>query len=158
VGQDNFRSYLPLHDVRIRVHPNDTAFDLFVRVCAAHVAGSRITLSSPPGLSTPALILLETLTEPWAGDIEFVEESDEQLAEAIANAQTDRVRYATPERVPLDVLRASATAALCVVSVPVVSEGRLELLWYLREQSRSIDYHRYGNLGQRGSEVRTEPL
>ncbi|MFT5499753.1 MAG: RHH-type proline utilization regulon transcriptional repressor/proline dehydrogenase, partial [Kiritimatiellia bacterium] len=31
-------------------------------------------------------------------------------------------------------------------------------LWYLREQSLSIDYHRYGNLGERATEARTETL
>jgi RHH-type proline utilization regulon transcriptional repressor/proline dehydrogenase/delta 1-pyrroline-5-carboxylate dehydrogenase len=33
-------------------------------------------------------------------------------------------------------------------------EGRLELLWYLQEQSISFDYHRYGNLGARADEPR----
>ena len=158
VGQDNFRRYLPLRAVRIRVHPTDSTFDLFVRVCAAHIVGSRITVSVPPNLELPALKLLESLTESWAGGIEFVEETDDQLAQAITNRQADRVRYAAPERVPLEVLRASATAGLNVVSVPVVSEGRLELLWCVQEQSLSIDYHRYGNLGPRVTEARTEPL
>jgi len=43
-----------------------------------------------------------------------------------------------------------------VVSVAVSAEGRLELLWYLREQSISTDYHRYGNLGTRADEPRAE--
>ena len=38
--------------------------------------------------------------------------------------------------------------------VPVLAHGRIELLWYVREQSISNDYHRYGNLGGRGSEER----
>jgi RHH-type proline utilization regulon transcriptional repressor/proline dehydrogenase/delta 1-pyrroline-5-carboxylate dehydrogenase len=29
-------------------------------------------------------------------------------------------------------------------------EGRLELLQYLQEQAVSNNYHRYGNLGERG--------
>jgi RHH-type proline utilization regulon transcriptional repressor/proline dehydrogenase/delta 1-pyrroline-5-carboxylate dehydrogenase len=41
-----------------------------------------------------------------------------------------------------------------VVSRPVLQEGRVELLWYLQEQSLSIDYHRYGNLGVRVNEPR----
>jgi RHH-type proline utilization regulon transcriptional repressor/proline dehydrogenase/delta 1-pyrroline-5-carboxylate dehydrogenase len=32
------------------------------------------------------------------------------------------------------------------------------LLWYVREQSVSFDYHRYGNLGVRSGEARAEPL
>ena len=56
------------------------------------------------------------------------------------------------------VLQAGAEAGECVVSVPVSSEGRLELLWYVQEQSISIDYHRYGNLGQRAAEERAGVL
>jgi RHH-type proline utilization regulon transcriptional repressor/proline dehydrogenase/delta 1-pyrroline-5-carboxylate dehydrogenase len=32
------------------------------------------------------------------------------------------------------------------------------MLWYLREQSISVDYHRYGNLGNRADESRAEVL
>ncbi len=35
--------------------------------------------------------------------------------------------------------------------------GRIELLWYLTEQSLSVSYHRYGNLGGRTGEERDEP-
>jgi RHH-type proline utilization regulon transcriptional repressor/proline dehydrogenase/delta 1-pyrroline-5-carboxylate dehydrogenase len=157
IGQDNVRRYLPVADVRVRVHPQDTAFELFARVCAAHTVGSRITLSTPPDFASPAVGLLEDLTEPWAGAIEFVEESDEQLAQAIAEGQTDRVRYAAADRAPLPVLQAAGERGLCVVRAPVLSEGRVELLWYLQEQSISIDYHRYGNLGSRAGEPRAEP-
>ena len=72
--------------------------------------------------------------------------------------QTDRVRYAAPDRVPLIVLRAGAEAGGCVISTPVSGEGRLEMLWYLREQSISTDYHRYGNLGVRAGETRAAVL
>ena len=30
-----------------------------------------------------------------------------------------------------------------------LAEGRIEMLRYLQEQSLSIDYHRYGNFGER---------
>lgn len=154
LGQDNFRRYRPLQHIRVRVHPHDSAFDLFARVCAARTVGSRVTVSSPANFTSPTLDLLESLTEGWAADIEFVEETDEQLAEAVRHHQADRVRYAAPDRAALEVLKASAAASLCVVSVPVSMEGRLELLWYVWEQSISIDYHRYGNLGSRASEPR----
>ena len=102
--------------------------------------------------------MLEQLTESWAGAIEFVEESDAQLAQAIAGGQVDRVRYAAPDRASLEVLHAGNAANGCVVSVPVSAEGRLELLWYVREQSISTDYHRYGNLGLRADEQRAEVM
>ena len=82
-----------------------------------------------------------------AGEIEFVEESDELLADRIRHHQMDRLRYAAPDRVPEIVHRAAAATGLCIISRPVLAEGRIELLWYLQEQSISHDYHRYGNLG-----------
>lgn len=156
VGQDNVRRYLPVGSVRVRVHADDTDFDVFARACAAHVAGCGVVISSPAGLDSAAVRRLEKLTESWAAAIEFVEESDAQLAQAIAEGQVDRVRYAAPERASLEVLKAGNAANGCVVSVPVSAEGRLELLWYLREQSISTDYHRYGNLGIRADEPRAE--
>ncbi|HWY76175.1 MAG TPA: aldehyde dehydrogenase family protein, partial [Verrucomicrobiae bacterium] len=158
VGQDNFRRYLPVQSVRIRIHPDDTAFDIFARACAAHAAGCPVTISSPPVLQSEARNILEKLTESWAGAIEFVEESDEHLIQAIRERQTDRVRYAAPDRVPAAVLQAAPESGVCVVSRRVSMEGRLEMLWYLQEQSLSIDYHRYGNLGVRANEPRAEVL
>jgi RHH-type proline utilization regulon transcriptional repressor/proline dehydrogenase/delta 1-pyrroline-5-carboxylate dehydrogenase len=156
VGQDNVRRYLPVGTVRVRVHAADTPADVFVRACAAHVAGCQVVVSSPPGLDAAVVRRLERVTESWAGAIEFVEETDAQLAAAIAAGQVDRVRYAAPERATLEVLAAGNAANGCVVSVPVSAEGRLEMLWYLREQSISTDYHRYGNLGLRADEARAE--
>jgi len=158
VGQDNFRRYRPLPSVRVRVHAEDSAFEVFARACAGHAAGCRVTMSIPNGLKSPAVSQLEQLTESWAGDIEFVEESDDQLIAAIAAHQTDRVRYAATARVPLAVFKAAAAAGVCVASHPVSGQGRLELLWYLHEQSISIDYHRYGNLGPRVAEQRADVL
>jgi RHH-type proline utilization regulon transcriptional repressor/proline dehydrogenase/delta 1-pyrroline-5-carboxylate dehydrogenase len=157
-GQDNVRRYLPVREMRVRVHADDTPFELFARVAAARIAGCRTTVSVPPGLEMRALQRLHDATEEWAGAIEFVEESDAQLSEAIRSQQTDRVRYAAPSRVPTEVRRAANEANVFMADGPVLMEGRVELLWYLREQSVSFDYHRYGNLGSRSREARAEPL
>ena len=156
VGQDNVRRYLPFGNVRVRIHADDSAFEIFTRVIAAHVVGCRVTVSAP--VKSPTILLLEELTESWAGAIEFVEESDEQLAIAICGRQTDRVRYAAPDRASLAVLQAGNEAGGCIVNALVSGEGRLEMLWYVREQSISTDYHRYGNLGVRANEPRAEVL
>jgi RHH-type proline utilization regulon transcriptional repressor/proline dehydrogenase/delta 1-pyrroline-5-carboxylate dehydrogenase len=68
------------------------------------------------------------------------------------------VRYARPEHAPLDVLQTGNEAGGIVISTPVSSEGRLEMLWYFNEQSISTDYHRYGNLGLRADEKRAEVI
>jgi RHH-type proline utilization regulon transcriptional repressor/proline dehydrogenase/delta 1-pyrroline-5-carboxylate dehydrogenase len=156
IGQDNLRRYLPVAELRIRVHPEDTAFDLFARVCAAKTVGSRATVSVPHGFVSPALEALERLTEPWGAQVEFVDESDEELARAITEQQTERVRFAAPDRVPEQVFRAVGDSGIYLARAPVLAAGRIELLWYMREQSISIDYHRYGNLVTRAEEDRAD--
>ncbi len=163
VGQDNFRRYLPVRELRIGVHQADTALEILVRVAAARSVGCRVTLSFPPALaadSVAAKLLgwLDHATESWAADIEFVEESDLELASAIEDGRARRVRYSAPDRVP-EVVRHAANLNDCYVAdEPVLTEGRIELLWYLEEQSISDNYHRYGNLGSRIGEERAEVL
>jgi RHH-type proline utilization regulon transcriptional repressor/proline dehydrogenase/delta 1-pyrroline-5-carboxylate dehydrogenase len=154
VGQDNVRRYLPAGQLRIRVAPGDTSFELLARLLAARAARCQITVSSDASAADPRIDLLQELTENWAAAVEFVEESDAQLADIIHAGQTDRVRYAHDGRVPKAVRRAAAETGLYLATAPVLAEGRIELLHYLREQSLCIDYHRYGNLGARSAENR----
>ena len=156
LGQDNLRRYLPVPRLRIRVHPSDSLFEIFARVCAAKAVGCRATVSLPGAWTSPATDWLRELTESWAAAIEFVHENDDELAATIGDGQLDRVRYAAPDRVPEIVLRAATASGVYLARAPVVTQGRVELLWYLREQSISLDYHRYGNLGIREGEKRTD--
>lgn len=160
LGEDNYRRYLPVAPLRIRIHENDSLSDIFCRAAAARAADCRATISSPPslaGTAAAAVELLDQLTDPWAGAIEFIEECDEALAEAIWKGQVARIRYAAPDRVPEIVRAAAAESLQYVADTPVSRHGRIELLWYMREQSVSHVYHRYGNLGLRIDEPRDEP-
>jgi RHH-type proline utilization regulon transcriptional repressor/proline dehydrogenase/delta 1-pyrroline-5-carboxylate dehydrogenase len=154
IGQDNQRRYTAVAELRIRVHPDDTPFEIVARVAAARTAGCRITISKPPGFQSALLKDLHRRTESWAGAIEFVEESDESLAAAIRHHAADRVRYASPSRVPQLVHQAANERQVYIATAPVLAAGRVELLWYVYEQSISFDYHRYGNLGARSGESR----
>ncbi|NOY42153.1 MAG: aldehyde dehydrogenase family protein [Planctomycetes bacterium] len=150
LGEDNFRRYLPLRELIIRVHDEDTMFDIFARALAARTAGCQTVVSSPPGLDSAAVKLLDELTHDWAGAIEFVEESDSQLADSLGNGHLVRLRYAHPARVPDTLRMAAANQGAYIADTPVSSHGRVELLWYFQEQSLTHVYHRYGNLGRRG--------
>jgi RHH-type proline utilization regulon transcriptional repressor/proline dehydrogenase/delta 1-pyrroline-5-carboxylate dehydrogenase len=152
LGQDNLRRYLPVAPLRIRVHAEDTDFELFARAIAARITRCAVTVSAAG--SVAGVDLLHDLTESWAARIEFLEESDEDLAGAIRSGQVERVRYADPSRVADVVWRAAAETGVYLATAPVLSAGRIELLHYLREQSLCVDYHRYGNLGARADEER----
>ncbi len=158
LGQDNIRRYLAVPKMRVRVHAKDTPFEVFARACAAKTVGCHVTISSPPGLESPAVRLLDRLTEWWGAGIEFVSESDADLAGIVSAMQTDRVRYAQPGRIPESVLAAVGDTGIFIAQTPVLIDGRIELLWYLTEQSISRDYHRYGNLGARSGEQRRSIL
>ncbi len=157
LGEDNARRYLPFAAVRVRVDGRDSFFEIFARACAARAAGCRVTMSMPPDLAHAAVRRLDEMTDAWAAGIEFIEETDEELAAAIRSGATERVRFAAAERVPAELRTVAHEAGVFLADAAVVAEGRVELLWSVREQSVSHAYHRYGNLGARAGERRAEP-
>ncbi len=157
LGQDNRRRYLPFREVRVRIDPRDSFFEIFARAGAARAAGCRVIVSSAANEEHPAVRTLDELTDSWAGDIEFIEESTAQLGAAIRAGEVERVRFAASDRVAAELRSAAAESGVYLADAPVLREGRLELLWSLREQSISHDYHRYGNLGARAAELRALP-
>ncbi len=158
VGQDNHRRYLPASPLRIRVHADDLPWEIAARCAAAVVCGCRATVSTPDGIHDSTIDALEQLTFDWAGRIEFVTESDDALVEAIENGQVQRLRYGNDAHVPESIRRACNAHQTFIADQKLVMLGRIELLWYVAEQSISFDYHRYGNLGPRSGEVRADVL
>jgi RHH-type proline utilization regulon transcriptional repressor/proline dehydrogenase/delta 1-pyrroline-5-carboxylate dehydrogenase len=154
VGQDNLRHYLPVQGLRIRVTQEDSVWEISARIAAAKAVRAPVLVSYAPGVHVQTLSTLETLTEDWGGLIEFIEEPDAALAQAIRAGGVKRIRYAARERVPTEIYEAAAAAGMFLATAPVLCEGRIELLWYLQEQSVCVDYHRYGNLGNRAGEAR----
>jgi len=160
LGQDNIRRYRPFSEVRVRVAEKDSLFEVFARVAAGRATGARVIVSSAPSHTGEIVKLLDACTDDWAAAIEFVEETDEQLAAHVRQmpAHTvERIRFAAPDRVPAILREAATESGVWLADEPVLADGRIELLWYLREQSVSFDYHRYGNLGTRAAEMRHEP-
>ena len=87
-----------------------------------------------------------------------MEESDDDLAEVIRNDRTDRIRYAAPDRIPAFIRQVAAKTGFYIAASLVFAQGRIELLEHVREQSLCVDYHRYGNLGLRADEDRSDTL
>lgn len=159
-GQDNIRRYLPFAEVRVRIAADDGAFDIIARVAAAWATGASVVVSSPPGLDHAVVRWLEKITGSMAAAIQFVVEGDEALIARIGGMPahaTERIRFASPTAVPTVIRQAAGKRGVYLADEKVLIEGRIELLWYLREQSISYDYHRYGNLGLRAGESRHEP-
>ena len=154
LGQDNIRRYVPVPMLVIRLTPSDSWKDMVMRIAAAKAVGCRAIVSAAKGVHAETMEIVHDMTESWAADIEFVEQSDEELIEAVEWGGVSRLRYAAPDRVPLTIRKAVIDRYVHVADAPVHAVGRIELLWYVQEQSVSRDYHRYGNLGLRAREER----
>lgn len=146
IGQDNFFSYDIRKHLWVRINEDAPAID-FMRVFAcAMTAGVSLTVSwaSPPkGINWRLLLPTSSI----------VEESEESFVKSIREGTVTRVRYLGK---PCKAALHEAAQNDCYIDhAPVVSNGRIELLHYVREISTSCDYHRYGNLGTREGEQRT---
>jgi RHH-type proline utilization regulon transcriptional repressor/proline dehydrogenase/delta 1-pyrroline-5-carboxylate dehydrogenase len=147
-GQDNILRYLPVGTVMVRLHPQDSLFDVLGRIAATLVTGCRLIVSAPPGPKHPVVDFLHSgQGRQFTGGVEVAVHSDREVAVGLQTIQ--RLRYAAPERVPAEVFRAAAEIGFFVARSPVLMEGRIELLHYLGNQSICDNYHRYGNLGER---------
>lgn len=148
LGQDNFFGYLPLKVLIFRVNQKDNFLDVF-RICAA-----ALTCSCPLELSFDSRHFLINLNK-IINLIKVTDESDEQFLQKVEKGLVRRVRVASK---PSKELIIAARNKRCFIDdSKVLSNGRYELLNYLRELSISYDYHRFGNLGARESELR-KPL
>jgi RHH-type proline utilization regulon transcriptional repressor/proline dehydrogenase/delta 1-pyrroline-5-carboxylate dehydrogenase len=148
-GQDNLLRYLPVGRVLIRLHESDRLFDALGRIAAARVAGCTPVVSLPKALNNDVTDFLKGPEgKRIVGKAAMVRQTDGQLVRYLPQVQ--RIRYAAPDRVPAAVLEAAARTGFYVSRTPVRMDGRLELLQYFREQSICDNYHRYGNLGERG--------
>jgi len=157
LGQDNWRRYLPVSHLRVRLLFDDKPDDVVIAAVASLMTQCRTVFSYNDETSLDAIDLLHRVTESWAGRIETIDESDEELIEVIVGGGVDRLRLL---QIGLDFNEAIRNACIerfvPLLAKPVVASGFIELLWFLQEQSISHDYHRYGNLGRRAAEQRRE--
>lgn len=150
-GQDNILRFIPIKNMVIRLHQDDSLFDLFGRCGAAIIAGCNATLSIPPGLENTVTRFLAThYGRAFLEPLPIIHQTDDELATDIPTL--DRIRYGAPDRVPAKVFSIAAQTGFYISRTPVYMEGRIELLQYFQQQSICNNYHRYGNLGERSVE------
>ena len=137
MGELNTFRYLPLKNIIFRVLPGDNNVDMLMVVLASHAARTPLTVSI--SASDERLKLLQALP---VKDITIVKQSDEQFVADMD--KYERVRCCTAALPESYYQKAAKLGKYIAVTSPLV-EGRLELLHYLKEQSISYEYHRYGS-------------
>lgn len=134
-GEQNVFRYLPLKSMVLRVFANDSIEDIKLIAKAAILCKTNLTISIDANSN-----LMDGVTK-LACDV--VVEDLSQFIRSMENY--DRIRV-TRDDIPLEVYRAAAVLCKHIADQGVVKEGRVELLHYLKEQSVTYEYHRYGSI------------
>jgi RHH-type transcriptional regulator, proline utilization regulon repressor / proline dehydrogenase / delta 1-pyrroline-5-carboxylate dehydrogenase len=139
-GERNVFRYRPCRRVITRgttARP-EAAAALCQALLAACVVGTPLTVSLAPD------------SAPWAwlaecGGVELVVEAEAGLVERLAHPG-DAERLRAWEPISTAARAAANGTGVVVIDAPVLANGRLELRWYLREQTVSHVLHRYGSM------------
>lgn len=147
LGQDNFQCYVPHPLIILRGQKGDSTLDLLRLIAAALTCGAHLEIS----VEEPTIV--EQLKE--LGVLNFFPMQQENLEDFSKRIEKDKMkRVRLLQTPPSHMQQALAEAACHLHLAPVLANGRLELLHFLREVNISRDYHRYGNLGAREKEQR----
>jgi RHH-type transcriptional regulator, proline utilization regulon repressor / proline dehydrogenase / delta 1-pyrroline-5-carboxylate dehydrogenase len=148
VGEDNFFRYLPRKGIVLRIEPHSNPLDALRVSAAALTCGAQMEISwSYNETKAAALNWLELVPV-----LRVTEETEEAFLSRVSQGKMKRVRVLEPASPALR--SAAAHSGTHVIDAPILANGRLELLHFLREVAISVDYHRYGNLGMREGELR----
>ncbi|MEI8300465.1 MAG: bifunctional proline dehydrogenase/L-glutamate gamma-semialdehyde dehydrogenase [Chlamydiota bacterium] len=149
IGQDNLQRYVPHKKVTIRLYSDNQPLDylrLFAAAltteCPVQISWKKSGRTFPPKLNWQALC-------PF---FNHVEETEEEFLDRVRSGDIKRVRMIS--KASNELYLAASVSACYINDATVLASGRVELLHFLREVSLSVDYHRYGNLGLRESEIR----
>ncbi len=139
-GEQNAFRYLPLQSMVLRLFPGDSDEQAKMIALAAKTSGTPLTIS-------------------------FDEKDDRSLAlsvtgctlrkeslQAFITSMKDFERIRTCKAdIPMEVYVAAAKIDKYIATAPPVKEGRVELIHYIKEQSITFEYHRYGSITEKPS-------
>jgi NAD-dependent aldehyde dehydrogenases len=137
-GEQNLFRYLPLKKMVFRIQPEDNLCDALMVYVAAQIAKTPMVLSLNRGDEAKLKKLSSIVC-----DGELVVQSDLEFQDDLE--LYDRVRSCSCA-LPLDVFKRAASLGKYIATAKPLPEGRLELLNYLKEQSITYEYHRYGSI------------
>ncbi|MDR1652693.1 MAG: proline dehydrogenase family protein [Prevotellaceae bacterium] len=138
VGERNTLRYLPLKNMVLRLQKADGILDVALAIAAAVVSKAVLTVSIDP--TDPKLPALKKALEK---SYSLEAESEEHFL--FEMCKYDRIRTLTAGLSDSFYAAAAKNGQWIASQIPL-SEGRIELLHYLREQSISYEYHRYGSM------------
>ena len=139
-GEENIFRYLSLKNMGFRVQANDNLADILLVLLAAHTAKTPLTVSM--AADNPLRSVLENAVTGLSGIKITIEDEDKFIQEMECY---ERIRTCTSDLSDAFYMKAAKIGKHIANNKPLV-EGRIELLHYLKEQSISYEYHRYGSI------------
>ena len=138
-GEENMFRYLPLKNLGFRIQESDSLLDTLIVMMSAHTVKTPLTVSISADDSKLEAVekvaaFLKHKVKKQSIDT-FISEMDAY----------ERVRTCSAE-LSDDFYTKAAKSGKHIASNKPLAEGRLELLHYLKEQSISYEYHRYGSI------------
>ena len=136
-GEQNLFRYLPLKSMVLRLFPEDRNEEAEMIALAANTCGTPLTISFDPNDDRTEALRTTGCT--------LRKESAEEFLKAMP--EYERIRTCSPN-IPRSMYERAAETNLYIATAPPVKEGRVELIHYIREQSISFEYHRYGSISE----------
>ncbi|GHV30448.1 proline dehydrogenase [Bacteroidia bacterium] len=139
-GEENIFRYLPLKNVGFRVADNDNPADILLVMIAAHTAKTLLKVSVSE--NNPNRELVQKAAKTLSG-INVIVEEEQTFIDTME--QYERIRTCS-KGLSDELYQQAAKSGKHIADNQPLVEGRLELLHYLKEQSITNEYHRYGSI------------
>ncbi len=148
IGELNTFRYLPLNRMAFRIHENDDLTDILLIIFAVSKTKTnlRISLSGSHAYKN----LIENVIKDYR-NLSLVTEEEPEFISGMYTY--DRIRTCSVN-LSDEIYNKAAELGLYIATDKPVIEGRIEILHYLKEQSISYEYHRYGSIVE---EVKIKP-
>ncbi len=145
IGELNTFRYLPLRNMVLRFLPEDSLVEAMMCVVAAKISKTPFSVSINKGDSK-----LEALSKLSSNDFKLLIQNDAEFVDAMDKFY--RVRVCS-DNLPKEYYEKAAKLGTYLATAKPLVEGRIELLHYLREQSISYEYHRYGSFSEKDAKL-----
>lgn len=136
-GEQNLFRYLPLDSMVLRLFPGDSDEQAKMIALAAKTCKTPLTISFDPSDDRSASLASTGCILKKEGMIDFL----------ASMASYERIRTCSPN-IPMEMYEKAAATNKYIATAPPVKEGRVELIHYIKEQSISYEYHRYGSISE----------
>ena len=134
-GEQNVFRYLPLNKMVLRLFPGDSNEDAKMIVLAARTCHTPLVISFEPGDDRTAVLAsmgCPLKEEPLVGFLKSMKDYE-------------RIRTCGAD-IPMEMYEEAARIDKYIATAKPVKDGRMELIHYIKEQSISFEYHRYGSI------------